>query len=315
MWQAADFAQWSGRVDTGDGKSGLRWHQVVSAPDDDKAGVCLLGFASDLGVLRNQGRPGASGGPAALRRAMSNLAVHSARPLYDAGDVFVGEDLEGAQTIYAAHVARLLRSRHFVVGLGGGHEIAWGSYQGISQWVSEFGSSPGASIGIINFDAHFDLREPTDAGTSGTPFRQIADWCEMNDTAFHYLCLGISEASNTKILFEAAKARSVQYLRDIDCTLELAVDMLDGFITRLDYLYVTICLDALPAAVAPGVSAPAALGVPLSFIIRCLHEIREFSTRRGCEWLLADIAELSPPYDAEGRTARAAARLVWELSR
>jgi formiminoglutamase len=307
VWTPADLSLWSGRTDPGDAE--LRWHQVIGEPDDDASGTCLLGFASDLGVRLNQGRPGAAEGPDALRRALGNLPAPADSRLYDAGTVTVADDLAAGQHTYADRLAALLDAGHTVIGLGGGHEIAWGSFRGLARHLDS-GGEP-ARIGIVNFDAHFDLREPLDGGTSGTPFRQIADDCGARGTGFHYLCLGVSEAANTGALFDFADAAGVRYLTDIDCSEERAAPLLEALVAEVDAVYVTVCLDALPAAVAPGVSAPAAFGLSLEFVIRCLRRLRAMSPERP--WPVADVAELNPRYDVDGRTARTAARLVWEL--
>lgn len=312
MWTPADLSLWSGRTDPGAGA--LRWHQVIGDPDPGAPGTCLLGFASDRGVHLNQGRPGASEGPDTLRRALGNLPAPAGQPLYDAGTVTVADDLAAGQAAYAERMAALLDAGHTVIGLGGGHEIAWATHQGLVRHLDSGGetASP-ANIGIVNFDAHFDLREPVEGGTSGTPFRQIADDCGRRGTGFHYLCLGVSEAANTPALFDFADAAGVRYLTDIDCSEERAAPLLEALVAETDVLYVTVCLDALPAAVAPGVSAPAGFGIGLGFVIRCLRRMRAMSP--GRPWPVADIAELNPRYDIDGRTARAAARIVWELTR
>ena len=59
-------------------------------------------------------------------------------------------------------------------------------------------------IGILNFDAHFDLRH-AERASSGTPFRQIAELCQASDWPFAYCCLGISRLSNTAALFDQAQ--------------------------------------------------------------------------------------------------------------
>lgn len=312
MWQPADLALWSGRSDTDDA---LRWHGCVSRPDRQVPGVCLLGFACDVGVSRNLGRVGAAQGPAELRRAMGNLAMHGATPLYDAGDVVADADLEAAQLAYARQVCACLRDGHRVIGLGGGHEIAWGAWLGLTDWLASAGEALEPRVGIINFDAHFDLRPASIGGSSGTPFRQVAEWCGARARRFNYLCLGISEAANTRALFDTARQLGVEYLLDVDCHPEPAGVMLERFIAGLDQLYVTVCLDALPAAVAPGVSAPAGLGIPPDFVISCLRRIRAIARTHSCQWRLADVAEFNPRHDIDGATARTAARLVWELHR
>ena len=104
---------WQGRIMEADAR---RWHQWMRPyADDAEAASVLLGFASDEGVRRNQGRQGARHGPPALRRALANLAWHGEQAIYDAGDIVAGDDLEAAQERYAQRVADLLARGHRVV--------------------------------------------------------------------------------------------------------------------------------------------------------------------------------------------------------
>ncbi len=311
MRKAMDPTIWTGRVDSEDGAAGQRWHQRVQPFAEGPPGTCLLGLASDRGVALNQGRTGAAEGPTALRRALANLAAHDDRPLYDAGDVRADTDLAAAQAGYAEAAADILTRGHFLIGLGGGHEIGWAGFQAARRFLAR--SDPGKRLGILNFDAHFDLRRPAPHASSGTPFFQAAEWCREHDLPFDYACIGISEAANTRALFKTAADLGVNFLRDRDCSLPAAERLISTLIDRVDALYVTICLDALPAAVAPGVSAPAALGIPVTFLIDCLHTTARICSDAGCPWLLADIAELNPAHDLNGRTANTAARLLWEI--
>lgn len=307
-WRSA----WQGRVDAADGDAGLRWHQLVEPWRAGAArGVALLGFASDEGVRRNQGRAGAAQGPQALRRMLANLPVHERFALYDAGDAICdGDALEAAQHDYAVRAAKLLDEGQLVVGLGGGHEIAWASYLAVVR--SGTMKDESAKLGILNFDAHFDLRED-ERSTSGTPFLQALDHAAANGLRVEYCCLGVSEASNTRVLFDRARERGAVWRRDDELTL-LALDArmaeLADWLRTIDHLYLTVCLDVLPAAVAPGVSAPAARGVALE-VIEPLVALAAGSGKLR----LADIAELSPPHDIDRRTARVAARIAWRIVR
>ena len=314
---------WHGRVDAEDRNLDSRFHQVVETISNpvNSQGITLLGFASDLGVLHNQGRVGAAQGPIALRQAMSSLAWHFDTPLFDAGDIHIdmnmGKDpLANAQQGYANRVTQTLNNGQFTLGLGGGHEIAWGSYLGCRQYLDETQEQQ-AEIGIINFDAHFDLRKPplnVDwVGSSGTPFYQIAQDCKNRQQDFHYFCLGINETANTTALFQFAEQNKVHYKYDYQCQTELDDSLLDDFFKKIDYLYLTICLDALPASIAPGVSAPASLGVPLPFIINTIHQLKQLCQQHNTQWLMADIAELNPKFDIDNQTAKVAARLAYEL--
>lgn len=334
-------AGWSGRTD-GTGPEHLRWHQAVcaldstafptAAPSPQQAGsasaggdsgaggaatdgrhtTALIGFASDEGVRRNHGRVGACQGPAALRSALSSLAVVDGTGyLADAGDVTVQlgnedspGDLEAGQAQLAQQITALVDTHDLTVVLGGGHETAYASYSGLA------GSTRVCSdtrIGILNLDAHFDLRQAP-LPSSGTPFLQAAQDEQSAGRQFSYAVVGISEANNTRVLFQTAEQLGVRWLTDEQSqTADLGAvrEFVRGFIAEVDVLYLTIDLDVLPAAVAPGVSAPAGLGVPLEVITACVQE----ATRSG-RLALADVVELNPTLDVDGRTARTAARLI-----
>ncbi len=310
MLKPADMSIWQGRADAAEGPLAQRWHQQVRHWNPAQAqhgDVVLLGFACDAGVVRNGGRPGAAQGPQALRRSLANLAWHVPQAVRDAGDVACEDDaLEAAQDAYTDMAARLLAAGQRVIGLGGGHEIAWASWRVLAGQLP-----PQQRIGIVNVDAHFDLREAPQ-GNSGTPFRQIAAACKATGRSFDYLVLGISELANTAALFTAARQLGVRWCCDSDTTPHKEAEvlaMLAGFCAGVDQIYFTICLDVLPAQTAPGVSAPAALGVEPVLVERIARAVLATG-----KLAIADVAELSPPHDPDGRTARVAARLVARLA-
>ncbi|MFO7553510.1 MAG: formimidoylglutamase [Haliea sp.] len=308
---ATEESPWRGRIDSEDGEAGRRWHQVVEMlPQQPRPGpaVVLLGLASDRGVQLNKGRPGANEGPRALRAALANMAWHHQLPIMDAGDVRVDTDLAAGQDAYAKRVAGHLDAGYFLVGLGGGHEIGWASYQGCRRHL--LNGNARRRLGIINFDAHFDLRMPAPDPSSGTSFYQVARDCEARGQPFDYLCLGVAPTANTRALYQRSEQLGAQYLGDLDCRGKLANTLLERFLRPLDALYVTICLDVFPPAHAPGVSAPSSPGVDPGWVLRTLLHIGELCRRLELEWLMADVAELSPPLDLDGRTARLGARLV-----
>lgn len=299
-------AQWTGR-DDGPGAENLRWHQVVSRWDGgEEPGACaFVGFRSDEGVRRNKGRPGAADGPGALRGALASMALPGPQRAVDAGDVEVdGAGMEQAQAELGRAVTGLLDAGQLPVVLGGGHEVAFGSYLGLanSRQVAR-----GARIGVLNLDAHFDLRaDPTPS--SGTPFRQMAERERARGAGFQYAVLGISRPSNTAGLFSAAESLGVRYLTDDRCgVLDRAVvdRFLDDFLGTCDAVHLSIDLDVLPAAVAPGVSAPAAYGVPVEVVEHACTRVAASGKLALCE-----VAELNPGLDIDARTARTAARLV-----
>lgn len=308
---------WQGRHD-GDGPAHARWHERMqvlpagsAAPDTPHAPhVSVLGFRSDEGVRRNRGRVGAADGPRALRAALAPMALHGALAdgsvgLRDLGDAeTLGEDLEGGQDRAAALTARALDApgNRLTVVLGGGHETAWPSYRGLMA-----SRHAGARWGVLNLDAHFDLREEL-RPTSGTPFAQMAVAERAAGRDLRYAVLGIAEPSNTPALFARARELGVRWMTDEDCVAAGASgirEAVEQFAADLDVLYLTIDLDLLPAAVAPGVSAPAAYGVPLPLVQAAVTAAAATGTLA-----LLDVVELNPLLDADGRTARTAARLI-----
>ena len=300
---------WSGRSD-GPGDEHRRvWSSIIgpaSADESlrsatpDEADAVLLGFRSDEGVSRNAGRVGAVDGPAALRSALGSLALQRPLRFYDAGDVTTqGEDLEGGQAEVGRQLAELRRSAPLSILLGGGHESAWASYLGMAEQCR------GRRLGILNLDAHFDLRQ-ADRPTSGTPFLQIAQDRAATGDPFDYRVIGISEANNTRALFDTACELGADWLTDVESQqADAVVAQVREFAERVDELYLTIDLDVLPASVAPGVSAPAGLGVPAHVILAACTAAAASGKLRH-----ADVVELNPAFDVDSRTARTAARLI-----
>ena len=191
--------------------------------------------------------------------------------------------------------------------LGGGHEVAWGTFQGVAL------ARPGARILIVNLDAHFDLRQARE-GNSGTPFRQIQEHCAARGLPFDYRVLGISRFANTQALFDRADALQVRYVLDdalqTEAGVHAALADLAPDLQACDAVYLTLDTDVLPAAVAPGVSAPAPLGVPLW----CVEAVVDAVLASG-KLVAADVAEFNPAFDRDGITAKVVARLAARIAR
>ena len=128
--------------------------------------------------------------------------------------------------------------------------------------------------------------------------------------------MGASEAANTPALFDRARALGATVVTDLEAALPAAPLQLQRFIEASSAIYLTVCLDVLPPAVAPGVSAPAGLGVALHRAMSLLGDALAACGhgRPDSKLLVADIAELNPRLDTDGRTARTAARLAYELA-
>lgn len=306
-YEAPDPALWQGRVDVQPFEQ--LYQHVQCLPFDElpkfptSSGFAIVGFCSDEGVRRNQGRIGAALGPLVLRKMLGKLSAHFFHPisLFDVGNIVCqGHHLEEAQVELGHLIQHVIEQNLHPIVIGGGHETAWGHYQGLKKHAS-------SSLGIINIDAHFDLRPLNKdfEGHSGSPFLQIAKDRKANKLPFDYFCVGIQKNANTQSLFETARQWNVQYLEADDLFDTVNLDAFDQFIERHQSIYLSICLDALAAAFAPGVSAPQPLGLTPHLVMSLIKRIVCSGKVIG-----VDFVELSPPLDQDNKTAMLAASLV-----
>ncbi len=302
---------WRGR-DDGPDPQAQRWHQVIdpwdAAPSERsrRRSLVVIGYPTDAGVRANFGRAGAQDGPAMLRGACSNLPAPEGFDLYDAGDVRgSGDDVSSWQNGLAAAVAAVRVTGALPLVLGGGHDQAFGHWLGCVHAAAD-----GAVVGCINFDAHLDMREATHvAAHSGTPYTQVHAWCAAHGRPFRYLALGIQPAHNTPAIIHSALSKGAQIV-DMDAfqasELPVVCQLIDRFLGACDFVCLSIDLDVFSAAVAPGVSAPTAMGIIPDAVFRALIR-RIAASGKVCG---VEIAECAPSLDVGGRTARLGAAVV-----
>lgn len=312
MLKFTDKKIWSGRLDDEDGELGLRWHQVVktgifselSANSDEK--IALLGFCSDEGVRRNKGRIGAKEAPDQIRKALANLPFdkEKQKKIFDFGDILLeNDDLEAARKLQIECVSDLLKHHYLPIVLGGGHETALGNYLGLTQKFEK--------IGIINIDAHFDLRIPVENSTSGTPFFEMAHFCAEIGREFHYFTIGIQENGNTQALFKRANELNTEIIRadEVHIDLNHVLRRIEDFAKEFDAIYLSLDLDVLDGAFAPGVSAPSVNGLTPFQVKSIIQKVVKTKKLK-----LFDVVELNPNFDQDNRTAKLAAYFIQEIN-
>jgi formiminoglutamase len=310
-----DPNQWRGRTDIPDKSCFFQIMRMLNLLEEKNFDVqaehcfALVGFRCDEGIRRNHGRVGAIEGPAAIRQALGKLPVQKDNFIfYDAGSVTCADgDLEASQRALGEVVALLLEHKIKPVILGGGHELVWGHYQGIARQF------PQNSLGIISFDAHFDMRPllPKNLGSSGTSFLQIAEAHETAQRKFDYNVIGVQHAGNIRSLFETARHYETHVILADELhrgEQEKCIDFIDRVVDQNEMVYVSISLDVFSAAVAPGVSSSQPLGVWPWHIIPLIRQLAASG-----KVVSYDISELSPRYDIDQRTAKLAATLIYEL--
>ncbi|MCA9293722.1 MAG: formimidoylglutamase [Phycisphaerales bacterium] len=289
-----------------------RFASLINGADPDGCRVALLGLPDDKGIALNRGRPGAAEGPAALRRLLAKygaafdakraqaLSAH----IFDAGDVEPHADSDPMIALERTHervteAAAALHERGLIVlGLGGGHDLTFPTARALAQYSRR-------PIGGINLDPHLDVRETLG---SGMPFRSLIEDQHLDPTRFTEL--GVARFANAPEHVAYLQKRGGLIVLD-DNFVRTEAEAVEAAFARAKgpdgkgAMFVSIDLDSLPASVAPGVSAPNPLGVPIDAALR----LAERAGRDPCVKHF-DIMELSPPHDIDGRTVRVAALLL-----
>jgi len=271
---------------------------ALDAADDYDA--VLVGEPYDGAVI---GRRGAADGPTGLRNALAGVKTHhfDAGPVGsvgDLGDVTVpdGPDADDVAAVQDA-VAETTRAVHELdalpVFIGGDNSL---TVPNAAPLLSD------GTLGVLNFDAHLDCREVRDGPTSGTPYRQLFD--RGLDA---YACLGARhfETSTAYAAFVRERGGEVVTAEEVGDGVVDAVDRALEAVRGVDALYVSVDLDVLDAAAAPGVSAPTPGGLSTRELFRALRLVAADDRVAGFE-----VVECAPPLDDGTLTADAGARAV-----
>ncbi|MBL37329.1 MAG: hypothetical protein CMP07_02855 [Xanthomonadales bacterium] len=261
-----------------------------NAAGHDFRALGLLGLADDHGVRLNGGRPGAAEGPDAFRAALAGYGAADsvalggfAIPVIDLGNIVPGDSLAETHAHVTETVSAMLDAGLMPVGIGGGHDMTFPEVRAVIDLLIR---PKDLRLDGVYFDAHLDVRE--DEG-SGMPFRRLIEHGGIGTLQL----FGFDPLSNTPAHLEWFRAHGG----------ELA-DWPPTQWPPSDARFVSICLDVIDMAQAPGVSAPHPAGWPA-------QKVADYAEAAGRMPSVCcfDIMELSPPFDENGRTARLAAHL------
>lgn len=269
----------------------FRQQPCLAAAGQYFSGIGLLGLADDEGVRLNGGRPGAALGPDAVRAELGRYgAAESVAltdfdiPVFDLGNIKPGDSLGETHERVTSTVTAMLEAGLMPVGIGGGHDLSFPELRAVIDTMTH---PCGLTLDGVYFDAHLDVR---DKPGSGMAFR-----CLIEHGGVGALRLfGLDPLANTGTHLDWF----------LDHHGELA-DWPPHQWPSTQACFVSICLDVIDMAEAPGVSAPAPFGMPA----RRIAEYAEAAGRNPSVCCF-DIMELSPPHDEHGRTARLAAALL-----
>ena len=240
------------------------WIQPLSAgadPEKSKeAEVVVVGVPLSRSSISASG---ASEFPDAFRRAWKGFTTYNLDENIDLAEMTaldVGDVPMHVTDIRRCHdniiEASAALHSHFadskICAIGGDHSITAMMVKGLHQ------AKPGERIGILQFDTHFDLRDMSDNGPSnGTPMRNLIESGVVKGSDMYNI--GLHGFFNTKDLKDYADAHGVNYITLRNARkkgfAETVLACLEELSAKVDTIYLTVDMDCLDIAYAPGVPA------------------------------------------------------------
>jgi arginase len=249
---------------------------------------------------------GAAEAPEHIRRALWSPSTNSATEagaaiepstLDDRGDLALGDDAAAARLAIEQAVAALLAEQFVPLLLGGDHSVTYPVLRAFR------GQRPAS---VLHIDAHGDLYDefplpgPGQPSGQGDRFSHACPFARALESGLIARLVQVGVRTQTAHL-RAQAARFGVEVYGMDRWSEAPVDVLPGPV------YVSLDLDGLDPAFAPGVAHPEPGGLSTRDVVDLLHRIQ--APIAG-----ADIVEHSPRHDVRDLTARVAAKLLKELA-
>ncbi|PED06816.1 formimidoylglutamase [Bacillus pseudomycoides] len=288
-----------------------KWSDMIKLWDEGEEifGAALIGAPLSKPSISHSGACFAPKTIRAMLDAYSTYAIteeHDMKEsvLYDCGDITMHvTDIKESHARIAKTLGSLtkLNPQMVPIILGGDHSISFPS-------ISGFASSKG-KVGIIQFDAHHDLRNLEDGGPSnGTPFRSLLE----NDviTGKQLVQIGIRNFSNARTYHEYAKEHGVtvytmKHVREVaikDIITESIEILRRQGVTAI---YVSVDMDVLDQAFAPGCPAIGPGGMDSITLLDAITALGQEPLVQGM-----DIVEIDPTLDFRDMTSRIAAQVI-----
>ena len=274
----------------------------------ERCDIAVTGVPFDAGTTF---RPGARFGPSAVRQISRLLRTYDpaldvepfgVQQVADAGDL-VGTPFDVAAAIQQieAGADRLLSRASHLVTIGGDHTVSLPLLRAVRR---RFGP-----LALVHFDAHLDTWDTYFGApyTHGTPFRRaFEEGLLLEDSSIH---VGIRSSTYAKSDYADDEGFGFRVVR----ASELDTIGVEGVLERIrarvgsSPVYVSIDVDVLDPAHAPGTGTPEAGGLSSRELLSILAGMRDVDVAS------ADVVEVSPAYDHAEITSIAAAHLAYTL--
>jgi len=267
---------------------------LIMNPNDNSESVAVI-FGVPFDSTHSY-KPGCRFGPDVIRDAFNNIEIFQPEFGIDLETVNINDLGNTKHTVVAAEMLQMVenitselkeQNKQLII-LGGEHLITLGSFTCFPK-----------DTGYVVFDAHYDLRD------------QYAD-IKLSHAA--YLRRIIEKRGSENIVHVGARAfvkEELVFLKEHKIATVSDKEIRDGngpkllkdITSTFDSLYLSIDLDVLDPAFAPGVGNPEAIGISS----RELYDL--VTTLQNKKIVAADIVELNPTYD-NGATASMAAKMI-----
>lgn len=272
---------------------------IKSHPNYEESKAVLYGMPMDWTVSY---RPGSRFGPNKIREVSIGLEEYSPyldRELgdvkfFDAGDIPLPfGNPEKSLAEIETYVHTLLADEKIPMGMGGEHLVSLPVMKAVASKYDD--------LAIIHFDAHTDLRENYEGEeySHSTPIRKIADRIGAKNVYSFGIRSGMKEE------FDWAKENGMHISKfEVLEPLKEVLPTLEG-----RNVYVTIDMDVLDPAHAPGTGTVDAGGITSRELLASIHAIAASSVNV----VGFDLVELAPVYDHSDQTANTASKLMREM--
>ncbi|MGN7325919.1 agmatinase [Bacillus pumilus] len=272
---------------------------IGSQPTWEDAKVILYGMPMDWTVSY---RPGSRFGPNRIREVSIGLEEYSPYldrelhevPFFDAGDIPLHfGNAQKSLDLIEEYVDSILEKGKFPLGMGGEHLVSWPVFRAMHKKYPD--------LAIIHMDAHTDLREEYEGEplSHSTPIRKVAGLIGPENVFSFGIRSGMKEE------FEWAKEAGMHISKfEVLEPLKKVLPKLKG-----RPVYVTIDIDVLDPAHAPGTGTVDAGGITSKELLASIHAI----AGSDVQVVGADLVEVAPVYDHSDQTANTASKLLREM--
>ena len=267
--------------------------KLISPSDDTEPAAKLFGIPFDS---THSYKPGCRFGPDVIRDAFNNIEIFMPEFGVDLEQVNI-QDLGNLEhTVVAQNMidmvskttSELKDSSNQLIILGGEHSLTYGSYMSYPK-----------DTGYVVFDAHYDLRDEY----AGTKLSHAAYLRRIIEERGSENIIHVGARAYVKEELEFLTEHNVKTISDFDIRMGNGPKLLQNMTEKFENLYVSIDLDVLDPAFAPGVGNPEAIGITSRELYDMIVSLQDKKIKA------ADIVELNPTFD-NGSTASLAARLM-----